>query len=139
MQFHTDDAHDTCGPIDESDDPGCEAIWFPGTGWEATCTATPECEIVTPEWYGWCPTKDCPDCLPWDDCTSREAIGEPCGDRQRPCLSATFLGNISIAGYVMLSVSVAIYNKWLSGWQYRTIFMWGHIFSFAWNFTDLLW
>lgn len=39
----------------------------------------------------------------------------------------------------MLSVSVAIYNKWMSGWSYRTIFMWGHILSFAWNFTDLIW
>ena len=29
--YHVDDAHDTCGPIDEDLDPGCEDYWVPGT------------------------------------------------------------------------------------------------------------
>lgn len=30
--YHVDDAHDTCGPIDDNDDPGnCEDFFVPGT------------------------------------------------------------------------------------------------------------
>ena len=147
--YHIDDSHDTCGPIDEDDDPnGCEDLWnsTPGSGWDIACAADPTCEVVAPEWYvfdavcfvytsrrlndlsndcryGWCPTEDCPECLAWEDCEARRAIGQSCAQdgNPRPCLTATFLGNITIAGYLMLSVSVAMYNKWLSGWNYRTV------------------
>ena len=137
--YHVDDSHDTCGPIDENNDPGCEDLWVPGTGWEGDCIANAACEVVVPEWYGWCPTEDCPECLLWEDCAGRNATGLPCGEQPRPCLSATFLGNITIAGFAMMTVGVAIYNMWLSGWNYRTIFVTGHLISFAWNFTDLIW
>jgi hypothetical protein len=123
--YHVDDSHDTCGPIDEGNDPGCEDLFDAPTDWQTVCLASPACEIVAPEWYGWCPSEDCPGCAEWQP-------------TPRPCLSATFLGNISIAGYVMLTVGVAMYNKWLSGWNYRTIFICGHLLSFGWNFTDLM-
>jgi hypothetical protein len=97
--------------------------------------------LVTHRWYGWCPTEDCPEseCPRWEDCATREPLGLPCGEEARPCLTATFLGNITIAGYAMLSISVAMYNAWWSGYSYRTIFIFGHLMSFAWNFTDLIW
>jgi len=47
--YHIDDAHDTCGPIDEDIDPGCEDYWVAGTAWEENCIAVPECEVVQPE------------------------------------------------------------------------------------------
>ena len=42
--YHVDDAHETCGPLDEDLDPGCEDYFVPGTACASVVPfAAPRC------------------------------------------------------------------------------------------------
>jgi hypothetical protein len=53
--------------------------------------------------------------------------------------SSQFLGNITIASFVMFTIGVTVYNRCMSHWSFRRIFIWGQLFTFGYNIMDLLW
>ena len=52
---------------------------------------------------------------------------------------ATPPGNITVASFVMFTIGVTVYNRYMSSWSFRSIFIWGQLFTFGYNIMDLLW
>jgi len=57
----------------------------------------------------------------------------------RPCLSDAFLSYKDIGAYVMLTAGVILYNKFLSGYSYRSIWTFSTLAFLAISFFDLIW
>ena len=61
------------------------------------------------------------------------------GDVGRPCLSPEFLGLMEVVGYCSLYLGAATYNRYLSKWSYRKIWIFSHACLVAFNLLDLVW
>ena len=56
-----------------------------------------------------------------------------------PCFSPEFIANLSIVGYVFFTLGVAIYNRWLSAFPYKRIYLLTQTLMFFVNMLDLFW
>ena len=57
----------------------------------------------------------------------------------RPCFSPEFIGTVSTVGYVFFILGTAMYNKYLSSWSYKRIWISTQILLCAVNMLDLIW
>jgi hypothetical protein len=56
-----------------------------------------------------------------------------------PCFSPDFIANLSIVGYVMFVLGTGVYNKYLTKWSYKRIYMTTQVAMFVLNIIDLIW